>query len=164
MISHNANKNAGDSCPCQKFESKYMTLPNCLLFFRTSKMSWQARWHCKVRLKSIQSCLSLGKIRFTIILKYKWRKLSIFVLCYQKNPPIFYPLALVFNLQNSVHTHQKCELWWRARWSNWEDLKVSQHFIRIMMAAIFIWKRRDLLHVGKKKKKSLKLFSVVGSI
>ena len=133
-------------------------------FFRTSKMSWQARWHCKVRLKSIQSCLSLGKIRFTIILKYKWRKLSISVLCCQKNPPIFYPLALFFNLQNSVHTHQKCELRWRARWSNWEDLKVSQHFIRIMMAAIFFWKRRDLLHVGKKKKKSLKLFSVVGSI
>ena len=65
--------------PAKKFESKYMTLPNCLLFFRTSKMSWQARWHCKVRLKSIQSCLSLGKIRFAKILKFKWRKLSIHI-------------------------------------------------------------------------------------
>ena len=151
MISHTANKNAGDSCPCQKIWIKIHDVAKLsTFFFRTSKMSWQARWHCKVRLKSIQSCLSLGKIRFTKILKYKWRKLSISLL--PKKPPVFYPLALFFNLQNSVHTHQKCEMRWRARWSNWEDLKVSQHFIRIMMAAIFFWKRRDLLHVGKKKK------------
>ena len=112
MISHNANKNAGDSCPCQKFESKYMTLPNCLLFFRTSKMSWQARWHCKVRLKSIQSCLSLGKIRFTKILKYRWRKLSISVLCYKKN------LQYFIHLHYSSICKTQCTL---TRNVNWDD-------------------------------------------
>ena len=116
MISHNANKNAGDSCPCQKFESKYMTLPNCLLFFRTSKMSWQARWHCKVRLKSIQSCLSLGKIRFAKILKFKWRKLSITIhIC---------ALLPKKTLQYFIHLHYssicktQCTL---TRNVNWDD-------------------------------------------
>ena len=39
-----------------------------------------------------------------------------------------------------------------------EDLKVSQHFIRIMMAAIFLWKKRDLLWALLKRKLSWKYF------
>ena len=108
MISHNANKNAGDSCPCQKFESKYMTLPNCLLFFRSSKMSWQARWHCKVRLKSIQSCLSLGKFRFTKVEKI----INICTLLPKK------PLQYFIHLHYSSICKTQCTL---TRNVNWDD-------------------------------------------